>query len=165
MNITLYQAAHEVRDLLDQIDPETGELPEGFEHARDLVASKAKAVAAFILENNAQADMVEAHAKALMDRVKAARKRSDWLKQYLSTHMKEAGVMSIKSDDGTFTAKLEIGRDESVEVYDERQLPQDYMREVPAKFEPDKPIIKKALKDKFEVPGARLVAKDRLTLK
>jgi hypothetical protein len=122
-------------------------------------------VAAFILENNAQADMVEAHAKALMDRVKAARKRSDWLKGYLASHMAACGIQSIKSEDGTFCAKLEVGRDESVEIYDPQSIPEDYMREIPAKTEPDKVLIKKAIKDKFTVPGARLVAKDRLTIK
>ncbi len=165
MNITLYSAATAVRELLDQIDPETGELPEGFERARELVAAKAQACAAFILENDAQAAMVEAHAKSLLDRVKTARKRSDWLRQYLHSHMSACGVLSIKADDGTFSAVLSPGRDKSVEIYDAAQLPQDYMREVPAKLEPDKTLIRKALDDGFEVPGAKLVAKDRLTLK
>jgi hypothetical protein len=106
-----------------------------------------------------------AHAKALLDRVKTARKRSDWLRQYLHSHMQACGVLSIKADDGTFSAVLAPGRDKSVEIYDAAQLPQDYLREVPAKYEPDKTLIRKALDDNFEVPGARLVAKDRLTIK
>jgi len=165
MKITLYQAADSVRDLLDQMDETTGELPEGFEQARALVATKAQACAAFVLDNEAQADMVEQHAKNLMERVKTARRRSQWLRQYLSSHMAACGLMSIKSDDGTFFAKLEIGRDESVDVFDSAQLPADYMREIPAKHEPDKTLIKKAIKEGFEVPGAKLTAKDRLTLK
>lgn len=165
MKIALYEAAATVRELLEQVDPETGELPEGFEQARAIVATKAQACAAFILENEAQAKMVEDHAKALLDRVKTARKRSEWLRGYLQSHMAAAGVLSIKSDDGTFSAVLALGRDESVEVFDAAQLPQDYMREVPAKYEPDKTLIKAALKDNFDVPGARLVKKDRLTLK
>lgn len=165
MNITLYKAAADVRELLDQIDPETGEMPEGYEQARALVATKAQACAAFILENDAQADMVEAHAKELMARVKIARRRSEWLKDYLKSHMTACGITSIKSDDGTFSAKLDFGRDESVDVFEPALLPNDYIREIPAKYEPDKTLIKKAIKDGFEVPGARLVAKDRLTIK
>jgi hypothetical protein len=165
VQVTLYQAAASVRELLDQIDPETGELPEGFEQARELVASKAQACAAFILENDAHAAMVESHAKALLERVKTARRRSEWLREYLRSHMAACGIQSIKSDDGTFAASLAAGRDESVEVFDQAQLPADYMREIPAKLEPDKPLIKQAIKDGFEVPGARLVRKDRLTLK
>jgi tRNA G18 (ribose-2'-O)-methylase SpoU len=165
MNITLYSAAASVRELLEQIDSETGELPEGFEQARALVATKAQACAAFVLENDAQAEFVELHAKSLLDRVRTARKRSQWLRQYLGSHMAAAGVMSIKSDDGTFSAKLEIGRDESVDVWDVAQIPADYMREITAKTEPDKTLIKKAIKDGFEVPGAKLIAKDRLTIR
>lgn len=163
-DITLYRAADEVRELLEQIDPETGELPEGFAEARELVASKAQAVAAFILQNDAQAMMVEAHAKALLDRVKAAKKRSDWLRDYLRTHMARCGIREIAGDDGTFKASLAIGRDESVDVFDSAQLPKDYLKET-VKVEPDKTLIRAAIKDGFEVPGARIVAKDRLTLK
>lgn len=165
MNITLYEAAEGVRALLDQIDPETGELPEGFEQARAIVATKAQAVAAFVLDNDAQADMVEQHAKALLDRVKTARRRSDWLRQYLQSHMTACGITEIKADDGTFKASLAIGRDESVEIFEPGMIPQDYMREIPAKAEPDKTLIKRAMKDGFDVPGAKLVKKDRLTIR
>lgn len=163
-NITLYSAAETVRALLEHIDPETGELPEGFEQAREIVTSKAQACAAFVLANNAEADMVEQHAKALLDRVKQARKRSDWLKQYIQSHMAACGITEIKSDDRTFSAVLAIGRDESVDVFDEAQLPSDYMREKTTSA-PDKTLISKALKDGFDVPGARLIKRDRLTIK
>lgn len=165
MDIKLYQAADAVRALLDQMDPETGELPEGFEDARALVAQKSQAVAAYILDTEAQAKMVEEHAKALLARVKAANNNMQRLREYLQFHMAASGVLSIKSDDGTFCAKLEQGRDKSVEVFDAEQLPPDYLREIPAKYEPDKALIKKAIQEGYEVPGARIVAKDRLTIR
>lgn len=165
MQITLYRAAEELRSLLEQIDPETGVLPDGFEQTRQLVASKSQAVTAFILSNDREADMVEAHAKDLIDKVKTARKKSEWLRGYLASNMNATGILSIKSDDGTFTAKLEKERDVSVEVFDEKQLPADYLAEVPATFKPDKKLIRQALDDGFDVPGARLLRKDRLTLR
>lgn len=165
MQVSLYKAAADVRELLDQIDPETGELPEGLEQARAIVATKAQSVAAFILENEAQADMVEAHAKELLERCKAARKRSKWLKDYLASHMSACGITEIKSNDGTFKAKLDIGRDKSVEIVQPDLVPADYMREIPAKYEPDKTLIKKAIDDGFDVAGARVICKDRLTIK
>lgn len=165
MKITLYEAAAQVRDLLEHIDPETGELPEGFEQARAVVATKAQAVAAHILERETVADMIEAKGKDLIAKAKAIRKSDDWLRNYLRDHMAACGIQSIKADDGTFSAKLEAGRDKSVEVFDAAQLPMEYLREIPAKHEPDKPLIAQAIKDGFDVPGARLVAKDRLTIK
>lgn len=165
MNITLHQATETVRTLLDQIDPETGELPEGFEDARALVTHKAVAVAAYILEADRGIESVKAYIKDLNSKVKTEEKRQDWLRRYLQEHMAAAGVTEITDERGVFKASLSVGRDESVEVFDEDQLPQDYLREIPAKYEADKTLIKKAIKDGFEVPGARLVKKDRLTIK
>lgn len=165
MQITLHAAADAVRQLLDQIDPETGELPEGFEQARAIVATKAQAVAAYLLEDEKQTDMVEAYAKDLMARVKTARKRSEWLRGYLGSHMAACSITEIKDERGIFTARLEAGRDEAVEVFDQGQVPMNYLREIPAKTEPDKTLIKKAIKDGFDVPGAKLVKRDRLTIK
>lgn len=165
MNITLYQAAEQLRSLLDQMDPESGEMPEGFEQARALVATKAQSVTAYILDAEKRADMVEAHAKELLDRVKAQRKRSAWLKQYLASHMSACGITRIEGEGGLFSAVLSPGRDKSVDVFDEEQLPMNYTREIPARHEPDKAVIRKAIEDGFDVPGARLIARDRLTIK
>lgn len=165
MAIKLYEAADAVRELLEQIDADSGELPEGFDQARAIVATKAQAVAAFIIENDMQATAVEQHAKALMQRVRAARKRSEWLRGYLATHMAACGITALKSDDGLLSVKLEPGRDEAVEVFDEAMLPADYMREVPATFEVDKALIKRAIRDGHEVPGARIVKRDRLVIR
>lgn len=164
MQITLHAAAEDVRALLDQIDAETGELPEGFEQARAIVATKAQAVTAYMLESDKQADAIELYAKDLMARVKTARRRSEWLRSYLASHMAACGITEIKDERGIFRAVLSPGRDEAIDVFDQAKLPQDYLREMPAKFEADKNLIKKAIKDGFDVPGARLVRKDRLTI-
>lgn len=163
--ITLFKATEDLRDLLDQVDPETGELPEGLSQAREIVATKSKSVTAYILNQEAQISMAKARAKELAEAAKREEKRLEWLRKYLADNMAATGILSIKSDDGTFSAKLERERDASVEVFDEKQLPADYLREVPAKYEPDKKLIAKAFADGFDVPGARIVKRDRLTLK
>lgn len=165
MDITLHAATEQVRDLLDRIDPETGELPEGYEQARAIVATKATAVAAYMIETARQAEMLETYCAEIMGRVKAARKRSEWLKEYLCSHMAACGITEIRDERGIFTARRYPERDESVEVFDSEQLPADYLREIPAKYEPDKTLIKKAIHDGFEVPGARIVKRDRLAVK
>lgn len=165
MNITLHQATEQVRELLDQIDPETGELPEGFDDARAIVTSKAIAVTAYILEADRTVSSVKDYIKDLTAKVKTMEKRQDWLRRYLQEHMAAAGITEISDECSVFKASLAIGRDESIDVFDEAQVPQDYLREIPAKHEVDKTLIKKAIKDGFEVPGARMVKKDRLTIK
>lgn len=165
MQITLHAAADDVRHLLDQIDPETGELPEGFEQARAIVATKATAVAAYLIESEKQAEAADEYVKELQQRVKSARRRSEWLRGYLQSHMAACGVLEIADQRGIFKATLSPGRDEAVEVWDEKQIPQDYLVEVPASYKPDKALMKKAMKDGFEIPGAKLVKRDRLTIK
>lgn len=165
MNITLHAAAEQVRDLLDQVDAETGELPAEYEQARAVVATKATAVAAYIIEAERGAESVETYAKELLARVKAQRRRVDWLRTYLREHMAAIGVTKISDERGIFSATLSPGRDKSIDVFDAAQLPADYMREIPAKYEPDKALIRKAIDEGYEVPGARLVANDRLTIK
>lgn len=165
MKITLYAASEDLADLLDQVEPDTGELPEGFEAAREIVAKKATSVAAYILNAERQIDLVKARARELADAAKREEKRIAWLRQYLADNMAATGVLSIVSEDGSFKAKLERERDASVEVFQPELLPADYLREIPASTEPDKTLIAKALKDGYDVPGARIVKRDRLTLK
>jgi hypothetical protein len=165
MSITLHQATEQVRALLDQIDPETGELPEGFESARALVATKATAVAAYILESERQAVAATEYVKELSARIKTAERRAEFLREYLEAHMLQAGITEIKDERGIFSAKLQIERDASVNIFDEDKLPADCLREIPAKQQPDKALIKKAIEDGREVPGARIVKKNRLTIR
>lgn len=165
MNITLHSATEQVRAMLDQIDPETGEMPEGFEEARALVTQKAVATTAYLLEADRSIESAKAYVKDLTAQIKTAEKRQEWLRRYLQEHMAAAGITEIKDERGIFKATLQPGRDEAVDIYAPDLLPSDYMREIPAKQEPDKTLIKKAIKDGFEVPGARIVSKDRLTIK
>jgi hypothetical protein len=163
-NITLHQATEQVRELLDQIDPETGEMPEGFDQAREIVASKAVAVTAYILEKDRHLESIKTYIKELSAKVKTEEERQEYMKRYLSEHMAAAGITEVKDERGLFKATLSIGRDEAIEVFDVEQIPPLYLREIPAKTEPDKALIKKAIKDGHEVAGAKLVKKDRLTI-
>jgi hypothetical protein len=95
-------------------------------------------------------------------RRKALENRAEALKKYVFDNMKFAGISKIECPH----FKLSI-RDNpaSVDVFDQAQLPADYLREVPATYTPDKTLIGKALKDGFDVPGAKLVHEQRLDIK
>ena len=165
MNVSLHSAADDVRHLLDEIDPDTGEMSPEFEQARALVATKSVAVAAYLLGEERQAEMVEQYAADLMARVKASRRRAKWLRDYLCSHMAACGITEIRDERGLFKVTRQPERDTAVEVFDAHQVPADYLREVPAKYEPDKTLIRRAIDDGYEVPGAKLVKRDRLTIK
>ena len=165
MNITLYKAAEELQILLDKVDPDTGEIIEGLDDARQIVANKAVNVVAYIKDTDAKADYLIAAAKDLTERAQKQRKRNEWLKKYLAYHMSSTGITHVSDDAGMFEAKFERERDVAVDVFDAAQIPSEYMREIPASEEPNKALIASDLKAGIEVPGARLVKKDRLTIK
>lgn len=161
MRITLYKAAEELRHVLDQMDVETGELPEGFENARGLVANRAVACASYIAQAEREIEMVEAHARELLARVASQKKRHAWLRQYLLQNMASAGIEKIDGEDIKIVRYPE--RDVSVDIFDERQIPEEFLFPQPRKL--SKETIKAALQAGADVPGAKLVWKDRLSIK
>ena len=129
------------------------------------VEEKIRAVSAVILNLQAEADMVKGAAERIVKRAKALQSRADALHDYLLINMQRTGITEIKALDGTFKAKFYPERDVSVVIDDLDKLPADYLREIPARYEPDKVLIKKALNDGHDVQGAHLVKNDRLEIK
>lgn len=99
---------------------------------------------------------------SMMARRKAIEARADYLEKRVFDTMLETGITKIECP--YFRLAIQ-NNPASVDVFDQLQIPQDYMREIPAKFEIDKALIKKAIGDGFEVPGARLVHGQRLAIK
>lgn len=162
---SLYQITHDFRDMLDSaFDPETGEALPAFEELRGQLTAKASNVAAYIL--NCESDA--AQAKEAMQRIRAIQsayqKRADHLRQYLAENMKASGITEIKADDRSFVVELYPDRDESVEIEEGATFPPQLCAD-PKPPEPSKTKIKAAILAGEPVAGARIVRKDRLTIK
>lgn len=150
---------------LAELDIDEQTLSDTLESEAWPVEEKVRAVSAVILNLQAEADMVKGTADRIAKRAKALQSRADALHDYLLINMQRTGITEIKALDGTFKAKLYRERDASVVIDSENLIPADYMREIPAQYEPDKILIKKAISDGYEVPGAHIVKKDRLEIK
>lgn len=165
MSITLHSAAEQVRELLDQIDPETGELPPEYGTARALVERKALAVAGYIDDGELIADAYEARAKAILAEVRTKRSGLAHLRRYLCEHMAALDLTELRGPDGQ-VLKRYPERDKSVDVFDAQQLPARlFAIPPPPPPVPDKRRIKAELEAGGDVPGARIAARDRLVLK
>ncbi len=160
-SISLYSAADALAPLFDLID-EDGCIPPELEEALKVFEGKGLAVTAYILNCEAQADMISDAAKRMAERAKPIKARAERMRDYLKDQMKRTGITEISCPE--FSAKLYLGRDASVQIFDEKQIPSDYMKQ-PRPPEPDKTLIGKAIKDGFEVAGAHIVKNDRLTIK
>lgn len=166
--ISLYALSTQVEQLLnseDAFDPETGELSPELVEALELTKNKSESVVAFILNQDAVLVAIEAHEAKIRARKEAIVKKQQRLREYLAENMKRTGILDIKSKDGIFGAKLHLERDSAVEIFDEKQIPFKYMNSPkPPEPKPSKSEIAKAIKAGIEVPGAKLVKRDRLEI-
>lgn len=160
---SLYQLATEFRETLEScFDPDTGEMLPAFEEQRALIDNKASAVAAYIL--NCESDA--AQAKAAIERIKALQaayeRKAKHLRDYLAVNMETAGITEIKGD--SFVVKLYPERDESVDLDEDATFPPDLCND-PKPPTPSKTKIRAAILAGEPVAGARIVRKDRLTIR
>ncbi len=164
MRISLYTAANNLAELLDQVDPETGELPAGLDFAQLILDNEAYSAVAYILESRATIESIKARKSELSERENVLEKRASKIEKDLILSMKKLSVPKIEAADKTFDATLFVGRDVSVEVYDAAAVPAKFIR-TKTSTEVDKVAVKKAIKAGCEVAGARLSTNDRLTIK
>lgn len=164
--MSLYLIATEYRQALDtlaesDLDPQT--LADTLEGLDGEMQPKSIAVAMWARNRDADADAIEEAAKAMMDRAKADRAKAAQARAYLLQCMQLAGVERISSPHVVLSVRANPA---SVEIEDEAQIPAAYMTDPkPVPPKPDKALIKRALQDGHEVPGARLSRGVRLEIK
>src|SRR5574343_282496 len=131
----LYEIAAVAERLLDEgIDAETGEMSPELVNALAHLQEGGRAVVAYALNAEAQAEAVGAAIKRLQARKRALDNRSQRLRDYLRENMARTGVTRIDAVDATWSARLERDRDESVLVPEGTVLPDRLCR---IKVEPD----------------------------
>ena len=162
-NITLFDAAQAVREAVNQIDPDTGELVESYTESRELFQNKAIACVAYAKEEAATLASAKAMLKDMAAKVEAREKRLERFEAYLADCMKATGIHEVKHELGLFAAKLYPERDESVEIDAGAEFPPELCND-PKPPTPSRTKIKAAIKAGQPIAGARIVRKDRLTI-
>lgn len=162
---SLYQITSDFVSMLDAaFDPETGEALPAFEEQRALIGNKINQVAAYILNTELDAKMADEVMKRVKARKEAAERKAEHLRDYLSANMKASGITEIRSDDGSFAVKLYPDRDESVELEEGATFPDELCAD-PKPPAPSKAKIKDAILAGQPIAGAKIIRKDRLTIK
>ena len=162
-NITLFDAAQAVREAVNQIYQETGEVVESYAKSRELFQNKAVACVAYAKEEAATLASAKAMIKDMLAKVEAREKRLERFEAYLADCMKATGIHEVKHETGLWGAKLYPDRDESVELEEGATFPPELCND-PKPPAPSKSKIKAAIKAGQPVAGARIVRKDRLTI-
>lgn len=168
MSISLYELADQYTQAFyaladSEFDDET--INDTLEGMEGELVEKGKAVVAFSLNLDAEIDAMKTAEKRIANRRRVMENKRDRMREYLEQNMARCGISEIKANDGTFVAKLYIGRDASVVIDDESAIPIEYKREIPASYHVDKTLIKNANKEGIDVPGAHIEKRDRLEIR
>lgn len=139
-----------------EITPEMSDMLEAVSGER---LEKIEACLKYYKNENAQADMIEEEAAIMKGRIEVHRSRAKWMKQYLSQIIGEGN-------------KLELGcgsvswrKSQTVEIIDAAAIPSRLMRIIPETREPDKILIKDAIKSGAFINGARMINKQNIQIK
>ena len=161
----LFQLAAEHRALSDKLhdlDLDDQTIADTLESESGDLIEKGKNVAAVFRNLESDAKQIKEAEQQLAERRKAYEKRAESLKQYLKTNMEIAGISKIECPWFVITLAQ---NPEAVTVDDETAIPRDYFKEVPVSFVLDKGMVKKAIHDGYEAPGAHLSRGTSLQIK
>lgn len=111
----------------------------------------------FIKSREAMAEMLKKERQAIAKREKTAENEVERVKQYLTFCLAGAKWEST-------AGKVSYRRSEAVEVEDLDEIPAIYKTEV-TEVKADKKAIKEAIKNGYEVPGARLEERQSTVIK
>lgn len=158
----LYDISQQIEALLDaSVDRDTGEINEAalaeLESLEEQRATKALAVAAYLVGQRLEADAIKAQAKRLAERAAVHARHADRLERYLEANLSVGEKLS--------DARVAISwrKSRAVEIdCDPTELPEDYCR---IRCEPDKASIRAALEAGENIDGARLVERHAIQVR
>lgn len=144
--------------ILECVDEETGEIidMERLEQLQLERDEKIENIGCWIKNLLSDAEQLKAEADKLTARKRVAENKANSLKAYLQEFLAGERFKSSK-------IAISYRKSESVDVPDWRDIPEDYLK--CKEPEPDKALIKKALKDGQEIAGCALVEKQNMQIK
>lgn len=165
MTISLYHAAQDVQHQIALCVDADGVIDtDKLDGIACTFKDRAVAVVAVYKGKGHTVDTLKSYQQEIAARIEREEKDRERLKDYLQAAMTIAGVDNIKSDDGLLSATLYHGRDESVEIDEGVTFPPALCND-PKPPAPSKSKIKAAILAGEPVAGARIVRKDRITIK
>ena len=123
-------------------------------------ADKVDAFGSFIRVESARAEACKKEAQRLANKARTAESRISYLKHLYLCTMQSNGLKKVQGSAYT----LSIREADSVDVTDVAVLPAVYLRRKES-VEPDKVVLKEALKGGLEIPGASLVKTSSLLIR
>lgn len=168
MSLSLFNIAVEHRQMvvrLMDLDLDEQTMLDTLEGESYPLEQKAQNITYVIRNCQLEQDAIDSEIERLTKMKAQIANREKSLRSYTQKCMEIAGVSKITA--GTFALSIQKNP-ASVEIFEPAMIPDDYMRlpePKPPVAAPDKKLIAQAIKDGFEVPGAKLVQSQRLVIK
>lgn len=164
MSLSLYAIADEYKYLLDHLhDEELGVIDEAILSRLNALdkplEEKCINTIRYMKGIEAEYKAIEAERKAMQAREKSLKAKVEWYEDYLLENMEKSQIFEISCPQ--FVAKLRKNPP-STDIYDKDLIPEKYHK---IKIEYDIQGIKDDLKADINVPGARLVRTNSLSIK
>lgn len=160
--MTLYQMSAAAKELYELL--ESGEIDEQTVlDTMESIGASEKLESYVYVQKSLEAEIAafKAEIDRMTDRKRSLEKQVERLQQAQIDFMAATGQKSANA--GTF--KLTMRENKSCEIVNESEIPLEYLREVPAKYEPDKKSLLAALKSGAEISGAKLKTSYSVTAK
>lgn len=160
----LYELSDAYRELLDRDDLDPQAVVDTLDAIKDEIETKADNIASLIDELQSSAERKKAKAKDWNESAKADLQRAQWLKQYLTSELDNAGIKKVETDNHLLSVR---NFKASTVIDDEDKIPDQYRNY--AKYEGMYDVMKQdvytALKDCKDVPGAHLEQNRNVVIK
>jgi len=163
--LKIYEISDALINALDNIhvDEETDEIVGTEELQAVQLSAEAKIVSTgkYLAMRRVTLEGMKQAAKNIQSRIKTEERRQAWLESQMLSAMQSLDSKLIEAPDVAIQVRQ---NPESVQIFDEAQIPADYIK---AKMETsiDKTAIKSALKAGKDVPGAKLTRTQKLVIK
>lgn len=160
----LYELSDAYRELLDRDDLDPQAVVDTLDAIKDEIETKADNIASLIDELQSSAERKKAKVKDWNESAKADLQRAQWLKQYLTSELDNAGIKKVETDNHLLSVR---NFKASTVIDDEDKIPDQYRNY--AKYEGMYDVMKQdvytALKDGKDVPGAHLEQNRNVVIK
>lgn len=153
-NLSLYNIVGAFPKLIDQEEMSEEDKKEVEKELIELLQRKSQNLIGYTRNIELTIEAMKSEEKRISEQRKAMENKLEKFKEYVKECMEQNGFTKIETTLGTLSiAKNPI----SVEIYDEKQIPDEYKTKV-VTVKVDKTAIKKALKETGEIiPGAKII--------
>lgn len=148
----LYELSNAYKELLEREDLDPQAVVDTLDAIKDEIEIKADGIASVIDELRSSAERKKAKAKNWSESAKADLQRAQWLKQYLTSELDNAGIKKVETDNHLLSVR---NFKSSTVIDDFDTLPDDYKIEK-TEIVGNKNRIYQALKAGETIPGAHL---------